>query len=96
MVSKEDWNAAMSSEIFREYLGNELAKEANSKPIEPSENDVRQEFLKFQEMVLETPHMKTAFKKLQDKFLTDSEYASNINPDFVKGVLALDLTGEQK
>lgn len=28
MKSNQDWNAAMSSEIFREYVNNELQKEA--------------------------------------------------------------------
>jgi len=96
--SKEDWNAAMDSEVFREYLKAELQKEAMPKP-EPQPIDkaqVLEEFVEFEKKVLSTPKMKMAFMALQQKFRTDPEYTAKVDPSFVEGVMLLNLSGEQE
>ena len=100
MVCKEDWDAAMSSEVFREYFQGELAKEAGIKPKVDKDQALKDitafqekmdEFKKFEQMVLATPQMKTAFKALQEKFINDPEYTAKVEPKFIEGVMMLDL-----
>jgi hypothetical protein len=87
--SKEDWDAAMSSEIFREYAGAELHKMA----VEPivDNRQVLEEFEKFEQKICQSPQLKTAFKALQHKFITDPAYTEKVDPKFVEGVLLLNL-----
>lgn len=96
--SKEDWAAAMSSEVFRGYLAEEMRKEAEIKAPEPevNESQVLEEFAEFEKKVLASPQMKTAFKKLQQKFLTDPEYTAKVDSKFVQGVMLLNLSGTQE
>ncbi|HVI41790.1 MAG TPA: hypothetical protein VM577_14150 [Anaerovoracaceae bacterium] len=93
---KEDWNAAMSSEVFREYTKNELVKEAYATQPEPvKEEQVMDDFQAFEQKIRETPHLKAAFKQLQTKFANDLAYRNRVNPKFVEGVLLLNLDSEE-
>lgn len=92
--SKEDWSAAMNSEIFREYLKNELVKEAQT-PKEPSVVELHEQLESFEQAVKNDPKMLKAFKILQKKFATDQAYADSVNPAFVAGVLMLNLSDEE-
>lgn len=91
MVNKEDWSAAMSSEVFREYAQNELKKEA-MKP--SSENEMEANFKFFKEIegqINNSPKMKQAYKALQEKFASDEDYRMKTNPIFVNAVMMLEL-----
>jgi len=94
MYNTNDWEAAMSSEIFREYLGNELIKEAKAKPLlEPIFDNVAimKDFEEFQNTVRSTPKLLLGFKALQNKFETDIDYRNKVDPKFAEAVLLLDL-----
>jgi hypothetical protein len=94
-MDNTDWNAAMSSEIFQLYVQNELIKEKNNvKTAEQKETEdlnIMQEFEDFQLKVNASPKLKTAFKQLQNIFMTNQEYTSKVNPKFVEGVLLLKI-----
>ena len=96
--SKEDWAAAMDSEVMRTYLAAEMRKEAQQKPQEPVVNEaqVLEEFAEFEKKVLASPEMKIAFKTLQKKFLTDPDYTAKVDPKFVNGVMLLNLSDTQE
>ena len=95
-MSDMNWKAAMSSEIFREYLKNELAKEASMPSIPKlNEDQVLNELEEFQTKVKNDPYLKSAFLKLQQKFATDPVYRSKTNAKFVEGVMLLDLDQEE-
>lgn len=88
---KEDWAAAMSSEVFREYLGSELLKQAQPKTLPAEETNVLDEFDQFQSRVKSDPKLLLAFRALQTKFATDANYRSQVNPQFADAVMLLDL-----
>lgn len=92
MVSKEDWNAAMSSEIFREYLAAELQKQAQAKS-EPQvdSEEVMDQWDQLESQIQSNPKLVQAFSALRQKFIDDPDYAEQVNPSFVKGVFMLDL-----
>lgn len=92
--SKEDWAAAMNSEIFREYLKNELHKEAQA-PKPSTKEQLISELDDFERTVRSNPKMLHAFKVLQKKFASDQDYADQVDPAFVAGVLMLDLSDEE-
>lgn len=89
--SKEDWTAAMSSEIFREYAKNELRKEATQVEESVNVDDVLDRFAEVEEMIRSNPKAKAEFKLLKDKLLEDPEYASKVNKKFADAVLLLNL-----
>jgi hypothetical protein len=91
-----DWNAACSSEIFREYVKNELIKEANAPQPAPlaSADDALVEFEQFENRVRSDPKLFAAFKALQQKFANDPAYRNKTDSKFVEGVLLLNLVEE--
>lgn len=93
MVSNADWNAVMSSEIFREYLKSESFKTAQPLPVEDS-TGVVDAFLQFQEKVQANPKLLLAFRTLQNKFSSDAAYRSQVNPHFAEAVMLLDLDSD--
>lgn len=96
MVSKEDWAAVTSSEIFREYLNNELLKEAKQvAPITLDTKKVLEEFASLEQKIKETPSLKLAFLKLQETFSTNPEYRKKVNAKFADAVMLLNL-GDEK
>lgn len=91
MVNKEDWNAAMSSEVFKEYLKISLAQDTKYKQI--NEDDVLNDLRELQSKIRSNPKMRQAFKILQQKFASDQKYRSQVNQQFVEGVMLLNLDG---
>jgi hypothetical protein len=95
VFSKEDWNAAMSSEVFRGYLAGQLAKEAMPKPQvqepEVDKGEVLEQLSALEAHINSSPQLRTAFAALRKKFVEDPEYTAKVDPLFVKGVLMLDL-----
>ena len=95
MYNKEDWNAAISSEIFREYLKGEMCKHTIKEPkckLNINSEQIFKEIEKFEEKVLANPQIKQAFQALQHKFETDPEYTAKVDPTFVQGVMMLNLS----
>lgn len=94
MVSKEDWAAAMSSEVFREYMARELRKQAEYVPETKPEIDEDQLYRNLAELeahINDNPMLRQAFSALRQKFVDDPNYASQVDPSFVRGVFMLDL-----
>ncbi len=94
VLSKEDWSAAMSSEVFKEYLKISLAEEQNIKISSSKENEEQkylEEFKILQAKIKTDPRMKKQFKILQHKFSTDPVYRKKTNQQFVESVMLLDL-----
>ncbi len=89
-----DWAAINDSEVMRNYLRVELAKEASCRPPVIKQEDVLRDFQKFQAAVKEDSKLRLTFKKLQEKFADDPEYTSKVDPKFVEGVMLLDLEQE--
>lgn len=95
-MSNMDWKAAMSSEIFREYVQNELIKEANTPPPAPiNEAQVLNELEEFQTKVRNDPYLRKAFRALKEKFASDPSYRSKVDVKFLQGVMLLDLDSEE-
>lgn len=90
--SKQDWDALMSSEIFRNYLNSEIQKEAIAKQEEAANLNY---FLKIQENIKNDSKLKAAFLDLQNKLANDQGYRAKVNPDFAKAVMLLDLDGDE-
>ena len=90
-----DWSAAISSEVFRNYVSNQLAKEASeNKTAEQElmdEAKIMEEFDNLQKRINESPKLKAGFKKLQDIFLKNAEYKETVDPKFVEGILLLEI-----
>lgn len=86
-----NWKSAMSSEIFREYVFNELAKEASQpSPQTELENSFKL-FQQVEEQIKQSPKAKQAYKILQQKFASDDDYRIKTNKAFVDAVMMLDL-----
>lgn len=86
MSQNMDWQAAMSSEIFREFAKNEIKK------IAEDESDAFSQFEAFQEEIKSSPAKKEAFLKLQKEFIRNPEGQDPLfDPSFVEAVLLLDL-----
>lgn len=99
MVSKEDWAAAMSSEVFREYMAAEMKKQAATEVQQREEllnkvvdkDQVLSELSQLEAHINNNPKLLKAFSILRQKFIEDPEYTSKVDPLFVRGVLMLDL-----
>lgn len=104
MVDYMDWSAAMSSEIFREYVAQTLEKEAhaNSEEEKVKEADaklteletVAEEFENFERRIAASPVLKEKLKKAQDALINNPELADKTDPQFVRGIMMLDLDEE--
>jgi len=94
MADKMDWAAAMSSEIFRNYAQNELLKETRIIKEAVSENDVLDNFEGLQKRVNASPKLRGAFKQLQQLFTSNPDYTAKVDPNFVEGVLLLNVEDE--
>ena len=96
MVSKEDWSAVMSSEVFREYL--KIQAQQKAQVVEPPPVDKTEEMHQLMELessINKNPHMLRVFSAWKHKFLTDPEYTAKVDPKFVEGVLMLDLDPQE-
>ncbi len=101
-IFKEDWLAAMDSEIFREYVKAELDREAQEKIDEPlnmvnnletqldEELQTYAELEAFQKQVDASPVLKEYFKKCR-ALLTNEDLRSKVDPNFINGIELLNL-----
>jgi hypothetical protein len=94
-----DWEAAISSEVFRNYVSTQLQKEAEAiqTPEEKLDEEIAlmKDFEDFERKVNESPRLKASFQKLQDTFIHDAEYTAKVNPKFVDAVMMLKLADEE-
>lgn len=95
VFSKEDWSAALSSEVFRNFAASELAKEKSNiktaEELEIEKEKAIEEFEAFQKKVNASPKLKKTFKTLQVHFLTNAELVEKTDDKFVEAVLLLDI-----
>ena len=92
----EDWTALMSSDVFSEYLKNELKKEANQpKEAKPELGSVLDSFASFEKKVNENPKLKRAFSKWQEVFSSDMVYRDRVDQDFVDAVMMLNIKDDE-
>ncbi len=106
MASKEDWAAAMDSEIFREYVRNEVPKLAQEKTLHKqaaidnmeqkvdAELKVYEDFAEFEKKVQASPELKNKLRKIKAVLLENPETMKTADPNFVDGILMLDLDEE--
>ena len=92
-----DWKAALSSEIFREYLKAAVPtmqnKEAAIEPTLSVEEEAKAlaDFEKFQADIKSSPKKLAVFRSLREKIISDDDYRSRTKKAFVDAVLLLDL-----
>lgn len=104
MATKEDWAAAMDSEIFREYMRSEIPKiaerqekekkEAIAKDLESkvdAELKVYEELDNFEKTIKASPELLNTFRAVKAKILENPEIMKKADPKFVDGILMLDL-----
>lgn len=90
MTNNMDWAAATNSEIFREYVKQELAKEPK-KEAQIDEGKLFDNFDQFEKEVRSSTKKMASFRALQNKFINDPDYADQCQPDFVSAVMMLNL-----
>ena len=87
-----DWQALMSSEVFRNYMQAELIREASEKTnFETKEKEALKEFERLKRVIEASPKLKETFRMLKKAFLENDEYREQANPAFVHGVYMLNL-----
>jgi len=95
------WKAAISSEIFREYVSNELKREALEKSSEAKFDKIEleakesenafEEFDNFEREVLASPFLKNKFKKVKEYLIKNPDVISKVDSNFVNGVMMLNF-----
>lgn len=96
MVAKEDWAAAMDSEVFRSYLSIEMKKKAREEELKKKEQQYAEKnavsnFEEFQNKVNASKELKETFKKIKEAFLSNPESKKGVDPSFVNGVMLLNI-----
>jgi hypothetical protein len=92
MLDDMDTQALMSSEVFCNYLNQEMKRKAQLQiESENSQKNALKTFSDFQDKVNANPYLKAEFLKLQKRFINDPSYKNTINEDFVNGVMLLRL-----
>lgn len=103
MVDYMDWAAAMDSEIFREYMRNEIPKMAQNQNEKlasdleakvDAELKVYDDLESFENLIKASPELLTQFRAVKAKILENPEIMKKADPNFVEGILMLDLEDE--
>lgn len=105
-----DWAAAMDSEIFREYMRNEIPKLASEREEQTkraeqlkaneehlkvdAELRVHNDFDNFEEKLKSSPVLLNKFREVKKAFMDDPKLISQTDPSFVEGIFMLDLEDE--
>ena len=98
-MANEDHKALMSSEIFCEYLKNELLKQAaeteqlkvQAEKDEENKLENLERLSDLENKIKSSPKKLAAFKALQYKFATDPDYTAKVKKSFVDSIMMLDL-----
>ena len=101
MVDDIDWQAVCSSEIFRNYVVQQLEKQAEdaseAAQIKRAEAHLKvleeqaEEFEEFERKIAASPVLKAKLKQAQDALINNPELVAKTDPDFVRGIMMLDL-----
>jgi hypothetical protein len=93
-MDSTDWKAVCDSEIFREYVKAELAKEEQVKLANEKANDTSilfDEFKALEQRINGNLKVKKAFKEFKDRLMVDPEFAKKANQKLAEVVMMLDL-----
>ena len=103
MVDEQTWRACMDSEIFREYLSDELRKEAEWKAEEPeriaqameketvAQHAALAAFDELEAAIRKSPRMLEKFKQVKAALINNPQLIEKTDPAFVDGIMMLDL-----
>ena len=102
MVDEMDWKAAMDSEVFRGYVTAQLQKEAQEEANRPTREQVMNaqidemdtaltEMDNFEEELRKSPEMLAKFKQAKAFLMNNPDAHDKVSPDFIKGIMMLDL-----
>lgn len=91
----EDWAAIMSSDVFSEYLKNELKKEVDQQKKTAELDSVLESFVDFEKKVNENPRLKQAFSRWQEVFSNDIAYRDRVDQNFVDAVMMLNIKNDE-
>jgi hypothetical protein len=97
-----DWQAAMSSEIFREWLSHEIQREKTAEASAPSEAEkvasdlleqdrVEAEVEVWRQKVAASPDLKAHFQRAKKALAENPGLVDRVDPAFVAGLELLDL-----
>lgn len=108
MTNKQDWDTIInSSEIFNNYVELTLQKDAESererirKATQQIEDDidtlesVLDGFDKLEQKIASNPKLVKKLKQAKQALLTNPELIENTDPDFVNGIMMLNLPSEE-
>jgi hypothetical protein len=90
-MNSADWDAAISSEIFKIYASEQLRKDEQVKEDRSLKAAALKDFEALENEIKASPRLKLAFQKLQQVFANDPEYTSQVDSKFVKAVMMLKL-----
>ena len=102
MVDKMDWQAAMDSEVFRNYMAAELRREAEEEvnkptPAQRMDNEIDEmdraltAMDKFEEQIRKHPELLAKFKQAKAFLINNPDAHENVDSNFIKGLMMLDL-----
>lgn len=103
MVSDQDWKAALDSEIFREYMGQQLKQEAveqtqkQAKKIEQLEKEANDQekmldaFADLNEDILKNEPLRKKLVQARNYLNAHPELIEKVDDSFVNGLMMLDL-----
>jgi hypothetical protein len=105
MVDDQDWKAAISSEVFRNYvmaqLQQEVVEEANreteEQKLERETAEMDQALTAMEQLeqrIKRSPQLMARFRIAKAALLNHPELADKVDPNFVKGIMMLDLPEE--
>lgn len=106
MVDEQTWKACMSSEIFREYLGEELRKEAELERTKgertfnelelkvDAESKIWEEFESFQKKLASSPALKAKLRQAREALELHPELVEKVDKNFINGLGLLSLDEE--
>lgn len=106
MVDDQDWKAAISSEVFRNYVAiqlneeaiKEAKKETEEQTLERQVNDMDHVLTAmddFENKIKSSPQLLAKFKAAKMALLTHPELIDKVDSNFVKGIMMLNLPEEE-
>lgn len=105
MLDDSDYNALMSSEVFRAFYAQEMRKEAEAKAnektlLEKLEHDIDNKynafkaFAEFEQKVKNNAALTAKFKQIKEVLASNPDIAKKTDARFVQAVMMLNLGDE--
>lgn len=102
MVDKMDWMAAMSSEVFRNYVAGQLVKEAEREASKPTPEQIVDSNIDeldmaltamddFESAVRKNPGLLAQFKRAKAFLQNNPDAHDKVDPMFINGIMMLNL-----